>query len=103
MKCDQLTRTKYAPVMGTIIRRRNEDLIAINSSAVSHTSNACLESPREMSPEWYERIQPVPNKEARRILLARTTSLRSMGRCPGRCPMGATADEYGQTGLKWPE
>ena len=42
MRYDQLTRTKYAPVMGTIIRRRNEDLIAINSSAVSHTSNAGL-------------------------------------------------------------
>src|ERR1700730_1470054 len=36
MRCEQLTRTKYAPVMGTTIRRRNEDLIAINSSAVSY-------------------------------------------------------------------
>src|ERR1700682_3007803 len=36
MKCAQLTRTKYAPVMGMTIRRRNEHLIAINASTVSH-------------------------------------------------------------------
>jgi hypothetical protein len=30
MKCGQLTRVKYFPVTGAIIRRRSEDLIATN-------------------------------------------------------------------------
>jgi hypothetical protein len=30
MKCGRLTRVKYFPVTGAIIRRRSEDLIATN-------------------------------------------------------------------------
>jgi hypothetical protein len=99
------------------------NLIAINRSPISHTSNACLTfssfdggflpfrsvssntwraipSPHvsEIRPGWYERIQTVPNKEARRILLRGLLRFASMGAIARGDATGATADEYGQTG-----
>jgi hypothetical protein len=129
MKCDQLTRAKYVPVMGTIIRRRNEDLNAIDSSAVSHRSSACLTGLpsfdagflpfRSVSSNTWRAI-PSPHvkyargctngfrryrtKKREGFCWARTTSLRLYGGgVQGDVPRGPTANEYGQTGLKWPE
>ena len=126
MKCDQLTRTKYALVMGTIIRRRNEDLIAINSGARSRTRHqmhawqaflrstvvslpfarsAAIHCARYRVPHVkYARsdtngFRQYRTKKREGFCWRGLLRFASMGRCPGRCPTGATADEYGQSGL----
>ena len=56
--------------------------------------------PFEIRPEWYERVQPVTNEEARRILLGADYFLRLY---IGNLSAGSDLDEYEPTGLKWPE
>jgi hypothetical protein len=54
----------------------------------------------EIRSEWHERIQPVANGEARKILLGADYFLRPY---VGRLPDGSALTDYLQTGLKWPE
>src|ERR1039458_6555085 len=54
----------------------------------------------EIRSEWHERIQPVANEEARKILLGADYFLRLH---VGSLPDGSPSNEYVQTGLKWPE
>jgi hypothetical protein len=56
--------------------------------------------PFEIRPEWYGRIQAVTSLAVRAILLGADYFLRLS---VGDVPQGATADEFRQTGLKWPE
>ena len=53
----------------------------------------------EIRSEWHERIQPVANEEARKILLGADYFLRHVGSLPDGFPL----NEYIQTSLKWPE
>src|ERR1700732_5005542 len=121
MKCAQLTRTKYAPVMGMTIRRRNEELIAINASAVSHltglpsfgggflpfrsvSSNTlrAIASPHvKYARSGRNGFRQYRTMKGEKFCRARTPSLCfHWGRCPGRCSTGATGDEYGPTGAE---
>ena len=54
----------------------------------------------EVRPEWHDRIKPVTNDEARRILLDSDYYLRLR---VGTLPDSESDSEYEQTGLKWPE
>ena len=54
----------------------------------------------ELRSEWHERIQPVANEEARKILLGADYFLRLY---VGSLPDGSAPTEHEQTGLKWPE
>jgi hypothetical protein len=54
----------------------------------------------EVRPEWYERIQPVGNEQARKILLGGEYFLRLR---VGNDPPADGEGEFEQTGLKWPQ
>ena len=54
----------------------------------------------EIQSEWHERIQPVTNEEAQKILLGADYFLRLY---VAKLPDGSASTEYEQTGLKWPE
>jgi len=60
-------------------------------------------SPRpqfEIRSEWQDRIQPVMNEEARKILLGADYFIRLR---VGSLPDDTVSNEYERTGLKWPE
>jgi hypothetical protein len=54
----------------------------------------------EIRSEWHERIQPVINEEARKVLLGADYFLRLY---VGKLPDGSTEGGYEKTGLTWPE
>ena len=54
----------------------------------------------EIRSEWHERIQPVTNEKAQKILLGAAYFLRLY---VGSLPDGSGPTEYELTGLKWPE
>jgi hypothetical protein len=54
----------------------------------------------EIRSEWHERIRPVTNEEARRILLGADYFLRLY---IGRLPDDSASTDYELTGLKWRE
>jgi hypothetical protein len=62
------------------------------------------ESPCEIRPKCTNGFRPYPTKMHEGFCWARTTSLRLHGGdVQAKVPREATVDEYGQTGLKWPE